>query len=176
MAFAIATPLYGKCHETFFYYFHHCFYDLWWLFVSIHPSLFRGQKWFPKCLNGGFRGVFVLRSGLWILIWAPEVPFLVPPKTPKMGVFGTSSARIKILRPLFNSNTPPKTHIWEPFWTPEKWFLAILFILVIFPLKLPLKPKKSTEMGGKGRRAKTKTVLKPVNQVAKLGSMQNLIS
>ena len=38
------------------------------------------------------------------------------------------------------------------------------------------KPKKSTHMGRKGRRAKTKTVLKPVNQVAKLGSMQNLIS
>ena len=30
-------------------------------------------------------------------------------------------------------------------------------------------------MGRKGRRAKTKTVLKTVNQVAKLGSMQNLI-
>ena len=49
--------------------------------------------------------------------------------------------------------------------------MAILFILVIFPLKFPLKPKKSTDMGRKGRRAKTKTVLKPVNQVAKLGNM-----
>ena len=64
-------------------------------------------------------GVFVLKSGLRILIRAPEVPFLVPPKTPKMGVFGyfggtengTSGARIKILRPLFNTNTPPKTPI-----------------------------------------------------------------
>ena len=37
--------------------------------------------------------------------------------------------------------------------------MAILFILVIFPLKFPLKPKKSTDMGRKGRRAKTKTVL-----------------
>merc|ERR1712016_422592 len=46
-------------------------------------SLFRGPKWFPKCLNGGFRGIFVLKSGLRILIWAPEVPFLVPPKRPK---------------------------------------------------------------------------------------------
>jgi len=51
--------------------------------------------------------------------------------------------------------------------------LAILFILVIFPLKFPLKPKKSTDMGRKGRRAKTKTVLKTLRQVAKLGSMQN---
>ena len=46
-------------------------------------SLFRGPKWFPKCLNGGFRGVFVLKSGLRILIWAPQVPFSVPPKRPK---------------------------------------------------------------------------------------------
>ena len=45
--------------------------------------------------------------------------FLAPPKTPKMGVFGyfggtengTWGARIKILRPLFNTNTPPKTPI-----------------------------------------------------------------
>ena len=51
--------------------------------------------------------------------------------------------------------------------------MAILFILVIFPLKFPLKPKKSTHMGRKGRRAKTKTVLKPVNQGAKLGNMKN---
>ena len=51
-------------------------------------SLFRGPKWFPKCLNGGFRGVFVLKSGLRILIRAPQVPFLVPPKTPILGVFG----------------------------------------------------------------------------------------
>ena len=50
---------------------------------------------------------------------APQVPILVPPKTPKMGHFGyfggtengTSGARIKILRPLFNTNTPPKTPI-----------------------------------------------------------------
>ena len=66
-----------------------------------------------------------MKSGLRILIRAPEVPFLVPPKTPKMGVFGyfggtengTSGARIKILRPLFkkmiifenndNKNIPP---------------------------------------------------------------------
>ena len=57
---------------------------------------------------------------------------------------GTWGARIKTQRPLFNTNTPPKTPIqtlWEPFWTPEKGFLAILFFLVIFPLKFPLKPK-----------------------------------
>ena len=43
-------------------------------------SLFGGPKWFPRCLNGGFVGVFVLKSGLRILIRAPEVPFSVPPK------------------------------------------------------------------------------------------------
>ena len=37
---------------------------------------------------GGFRGVFALKSGLRILIRAPEVPFSVPPKTPKMGHLG----------------------------------------------------------------------------------------
>ena len=37
---------------------------------------------------GVLGGVFVLKSGLRILIWAPQVPFSVPPKTPKMGVFG----------------------------------------------------------------------------------------
>ena len=31
---------------------------------------------------GVLGGVFVLKSGLRILIRAPEVPFLVPPKTP----------------------------------------------------------------------------------------------
>ena len=68
---------------------------------------------------GDLGGVFVLKSGLTILIGAPEVQFSVPPKTPKMSVFGyfggtkngTSGARIKILRPLFNINTPPKTPI-----------------------------------------------------------------
>ena len=37
---------------------------------------------------GVLGGVFVLKSGLRILIRAPQVPFSVPPKTPKMGVFG----------------------------------------------------------------------------------------
>ena len=32
-------------------------------------------------------GVFVLKSGLRILIRAPQMPFLVPPKTLKMGHF-----------------------------------------------------------------------------------------
>ena len=74
---------------------------------------------------GVLGGVFVLKSGLRILIQAPEVPFSVPPKTPQIG----------------------------SFWL----FLAI---------ENPIKAEKSTHMGRKGRRAKTKTVLKPVNQKA----------
>ena len=38
---------------------------------------------------GVLGGVFVLKSGLRILIRAPEVPFSVPPKTPKMGHLAT---------------------------------------------------------------------------------------
>ena len=47
-------------------------------------------------------------------------------------------------------------------------------ILVIFPLKFPLKSKKITFMGRKGPRAKTKIVLKSVSIVDQLGSMPNL--
>ena len=74
----------------------------------------------------------------------------------------------------FQYKYPPKTPIltlWEPFWTPKKCFLAILFILVNLPLKFPLKPKKSTHMGRKGRREKTKTVLKSVNKMEQLAGM-----
>ena len=71
---------------------------------------------------GVLGGVFVLKSGLRILIRAPEVPFSVPqnsqthPKWPILGVLGgtkngTSGARIKILRPLFNTNTPQNPHL-----------------------------------------------------------------
>ena len=35
---------------------------------------------------GALGGVFILKNGLRILIWALELPFSVPPKTPKMGV------------------------------------------------------------------------------------------
>ena len=74
---------------------------------------FRGPVWVPKV---SFGVVLVFKSSLRILIWAPQVPFSVPPKTPKMGVLGyfggtengTSGAQIKILKSLFNTNTPLK--------------------------------------------------------------------
>ena len=53
-----------------------------------------------------------LKSGLRILIRAPKVPFLVPPKRLKWPCLsslggtktGTCGAQIKLLRPLFNTN------------------------------------------------------------------------
>ena len=44
----------------------------------------------------------------------------------------------------------------------------------IFPLKFPLKLKKITNIGRKGPRAKTITVLKSVSKMQQLDSMPNL--
>ena len=44
-----------------------------------------------------------------------------------------------------------------------------------FPIEIPIEAEKKYPHGKEGRRAKTKTVLKPVNQGGKLGSMQNFI-
>ena len=52
-------------------------------------------------------------------------------------------------------------------------FIAEKRFFAIFPLILPLQSKKNTYMGREGRRAKTKTVLKPVKQWEQLGSMPN---
>ena len=49
--------------------------------------------------------------------------------------------------------------------------MAILLILVIFPLKFPFKPKNFTANGRKGRTSKTKTVLKSVNKTEQLVGM-----
>ena len=46
--------------------------------------------------------------------------------------------------------------------------MAILLILVIFPLKFPLKPKNFTANGKKDRTSKIKTVLKSVNKTEQL--------
>ena len=74
------------------------------------PYFFGGPYYF-----GGFGGYFVLKSGLRILIWAPEVPFLEPTKWPKRGHFshfggtrnGASGVRNKILN--FQYKLAPKT-------------------------------------------------------------------
>ena len=79
----------------------------------------------------------------------PKCHFWYPPKRPKwviLGVFGyfggtengTSGARIKILRPLFNTNTPPKPpfrHLGNHFGPPKsdfQPFCTFCWILVIF--------------------------------------------
>jgi len=46
-------------------------------------------------------------------------------------------------------------------------------LFLLYDLSFPLKPESGAYMGRRGRRAKTKTVLKTLRQVAKLGSMQN---
>ena len=46
---------------------------------------------------GVLGGVFVLKSGLRILIRAPQVPFLVPPKMPILGVFGYFGGTVLLL-------------------------------------------------------------------------------
>ena len=101
---------------------------------------------------GVLGGVFVLKSGLRILIQAPQVPFLVPPKTPKMGVFGyfggtkngTWGARIKILRPLFNTNTPlkpPFRHFGNHF-GPRKSDFWPFYFFIHFPIEIPIGPAR----------------------------------
>ena len=55
-------------------------------------------------------GVFVLKSGLRILIRAPQVLFLVPPKTPILGVFGFLNFYTLVFwTPLMQSQCPPET-------------------------------------------------------------------
>ena len=102
----------------------------------------------------------------------PKCHFWYPPKRPKWVILGalgflggtencTSGARIKILRPLFNTNTPlkpPFRHFRNHFGPRKSDFWPFLFILVIFPLKFPLKPKKITNMGRSWATEKTKCV------------------
>ena len=80
----------------------------------------RAKKVPQGVLMGVLGVVWISKSGLGILIQAPEVPFVVPskrPKTAKTAHFcrfegtknGTSGARIKIPRPLLEIQTTPKT-------------------------------------------------------------------
>ena len=99
---------------------------------------------------GVYGGPFVLKSGLRILIRAPQVPFLVPPKTPILGVFGyfgstekgTWGARIKILRPLFNTNTPlkPQLRHFGNHFGPRKSDFWPFYFFGHFPIEIPMGP------------------------------------
>ena len=53
--------------------------------------------------------------------------------------------------------------------------MAILLILVIFPLKFPLKPKNFTDGRRKGRTSKTKTVLKIRDQIPNFVKIRNTL-
>ena len=46
---------------------------------------------------GVLGGVFVMKSGLRILIWAPEVPFSAPPKTPIWSFWGVPTHNLAML-------------------------------------------------------------------------------
>ena len=77
-------------------------------------------------------GVFVLKSGLRILIRAPEVPLSVLPKTAKMGVFA-----------YFNTNTPlkpPFRHFGNHFGPPKSDFWSFYFF-GHFHIEIPIEAK-----------------------------------
>ena len=125
---------------------------------------------------GVLGGVFVLKSGLRILIRAPEVPFSVPPITPKMGHFGcfwlfwgyrkwhfgcpnqNSKTTVQYKYPPYNPHLDTLGAILDP----GKVIFDHIIAFGHFPIEIPIEAKKSTHMGRKGRKAKTKTVLKPV--------------
>ena len=75
-----------------------------------------------------------------------------------MGVFGyfggnengTSGARIKILRPLFNTNSPPKTPHLDTLGTildPRKVIFGHFIYFGHFPIEIPIEAEKSITMG-----------------------------
>ena len=70
-------------------------------------SLFEGQKRFPRCLNvkrakmGRFGGT---KSGLGILIRAPEVPFFLPPKRPIFAVLGVPKMALRVTESKFRDH------------------------------------------------------------------------
>ena len=85
------------------------------------------------------------------------MPFLVPPKTPILGVFGyfggtekgTWGAQIKILRPLFNTNTPlkpPFRHFGNHF-GPRKSDFWPFFYFGHFPIEIPIEAEKIYQHG-----------------------------
>ena len=100
------------------------------LFLMRKP-LSSDQKWFLRPYFPLIRGIFVLKSGLRFLFRALEVPIRKVRKSPLFQLFftyrmGTSNARNKNLRPLFNTNIPPisgKYGLRNHFWSLESGFL-----------------------------------------------------
>ena len=100
-------------------------------------------------------------------IWVPKVSF--------WGFWGWFWS-IKVLSEFWFGH--PKCHFWHPQndkkgeWK-EKWFLAIFLFCPFSHWNSHCSRKKTTTMGRKGPRAKTKIVLKSVKQWEQLGNMHN---
>ena len=65
---------------------------------------FRGPKWLPKCLHGGFMGGICMKSGVRILIWAPQVQFFGTPQNAQNGSLWVFLAILGL----------PKMALWVP--------------------------------------------------------------
>ena len=99
--------------------------------LKIEGKDFHSQK--RQIFSKGF-------SPEWIQIWANRWPVVMEVK--KLCVQNFEF-------PLFVAFCCTTPKIGNRFGPRKSDFLAILLLLVIFPLKLPLKPKKSTHMEGK---------------------------
>ena len=82
--------------------------------------LFEGRKRFPRCLNGGFGVVWISKSGLGILIRAPQVPFFGTPQNTQNDPFASPYSRNR--RPLFS----------KPFPIPTKDFIILCLLWVVY--------------------------------------------
>ena len=131
--------------------------------------------------------MLALKSGLRFFVSAPEVPFFVTWKRAllaKVPVFRCQKMALRVPRQKnrdhFLMPTSPQNdvqHVCFMHLSLLGGFWANLKKLAFWARFPPLNDqigKKSTYIGRNGPRAKTKTVMKPVKQWEKLGSMPNL--
>ena len=131
--------------------------------------------------------MLALKSGLGFFVSAPEVPFFVTwnrALLAKVPVFRCQKMALRVPRQKnrdhFLMPTSPQNdvqHVCFMHLSLLGGFWANLKKLAFWARFPPLNDqigKKSTYIGRNGPRAKTKTVMKPVKQWEKLGSMPNL--
>ena len=131
--------------------------------------------------------MLALKSGLGFFVSAPEVPFFVTwnrALLAKVPVFRCQKMALRVPRQKnrdhFLMPTSPQNdvqHVCFMHLSLLGGFWANLKKLAFWARFPPLNDqigKKSTYIGRNGPRAKTKTVIKPVKQWEKLGSMPNL--
>ena len=131
--------------------------------------------------------MLALKSGLRFFVSAPEVPFFVTWKRAllaKVPVFRCQKMALRVPRQKnrdhFLMPTSPQNdvqHVCFMHLSLLSGFWANLKKMAFWARFPPLNDqigKKSTYIGRNGPRAKTKTVMKPVKQWEKLGSMPNL--